>query len=459
MARPQEDAEALTEEFEDNGEKAVAGKDLFVASRNGDSGSASWAIALGLLASFAAIVVAQFLYPANLTLWFVFWVVLGSLGFVVAKQVRHISLAPPSVLALGFSFALLLVAVFGVGLLFIGGQKYAAEIHYLKGAQASRLGDVEQAIAEIQAAANANPSVDYYWRDLSQLYLTRANQVSANEALATDIRQQQAGVSVRSAINSAQQATRTAPANVANWNVQGFVYRSLIGISGAERFSITSYEKAIELEPASPFPWTELGRVYVLKAQRLAPTGPSGLATDANTEVQREEALANAVENLTKAIALKDDYAPAHYLIAVAFDQQGRSAEAVAQLEAARANAPNDIGLAFQLGVTYWQNGEFSKAEGEFERARRLNPGYANARYMLGLVYDRLGQVENAKAEFAAVSALNPANQEVKDILANLVAGRPALQGLGAIGQPPIADTPPEIIEEPTPESTEETAE
>ena len=70
---------------------------------------------------------------------------------------------------------------------------------------------------------------------------------------------------------------------------------------------------------------------------------------------------------------------------------------------------------------------------------------------MLGLVYDRLGQIENAKAEFAAVSALNPANQEVKDILANLVAGRPALQGLGAIGQPPIADTPPEISPEAIP--------
>ena len=75
----------------------------------------------------------------------------------------------------------------------------------------------------------------------------------------------------------------------------------------------------------------------------------------------------------------------------------------------------------------YYRQNELGKARDEFARAKNLNPRYANARYMLGLTYDRLGRREDAKTEFAAVLALTPDNQEVKDILANLAAGLPAL--------------------------------
>lgn len=110
--------------------------------------------------------------------------------------------------------------------------------------------------------------------------------------------------------------------------------------------------------------------------------------------------------------------------------------------------ASNDIGLAFQLGVIYYRLEELEKARDEFERAKVLNVGYSNARYMLGLVYDRLGRKSDAEAEFLVVLELNPNNQEVRDILANLEAGLPALAGIDQPGQPPIQETPPEIGEE-----------
>ncbi|MEK7090196.1 MAG: hypothetical protein AAB930_01275, partial [Patescibacteria group bacterium] len=61
---------------------------------------------------------------------------------------------------------------------------------------------------------------------------------------------------------------------------------------------------------------------------------------------------------------------------------------------------------------------------------------YSNARYFLGLIYDRKGDKPRALGEFGKIAELNPGNNEVKRIIGNLNAGRPALEG--------IAPPPPE---------------
>jgi len=411
----------------------------------------SWMLGLGTLASLVSFLAAYLLYPANIMIWFFFWVLLGGLGVFTGAKLRTISITSPA-LALVGSFLFLVVTMFGVGLLFVGGQKYAAEVQYLDGVRKSQQGDIDQAITKIISGATLNPSMDVYWRDLSQLYLARVNQIATDKGLSDEQKQQQSQVAVGNAVAAARQAVRVSPSNVANWNVQGFVYRNLIGIPGAENFAISSYEKATQLEPASPFSWTELGRVYLLQAQRLR--------NQEDTEEQQQEAFDKALENLNKATELKEDYAPAHYLIAVVYTQQDNIEEAIAKLEETKVVAPNDIGLAFQLGVMYWQQEELEKAQIEFERVKGINPNYSNARYMLGLVYDKQGEQEKAKDEFLVVASLNPDNEEVPQILTNLRSGRPALTGITP-SQPPIEEAPPEISDriEGEPGAEEETAE
>src|SRR5207247_339091 len=106
------------------------------------------------------------------------------------------------------------------------------------------------------------------------------------------------------------------------------------------------------------------------------------LVNQKGTSSQQDEALNKALDNLNKAIALKSDYAPAHYLIALVYDQQGKSEQAITKLEETVKIAPNDIGLAFQLGVIYYQKGQYDKARSHLERAKSLNPDYSNARYI-----------------------------------------------------------------------------
>ncbi len=402
----------------------------------GKNESFSWMIGLGTLASFAGIVTAQALYSFNFTLWFFFWVLLGGLGVFLGGKQRKISIAPPSFLAVAASFVFLLVLIFGVGLLFIGGQKYAAEIQYLKGARIVSQGDAKKGIAKILTAAKLNPWGDLYWRDLSQLYLNQVNQITADTKLSDDEKKSQAQTAITNATSSAKQAVLVAPSSVENWNVQGFIYRNLIGVAGADAVAIQSYEKALDLEPASPFSRTELGRVYLLQGQNFA--------SQKNMGVKQKEALGKALENLNKAVALKSDYAPAHYLIALVYDQQGKSDEAIKKLEETTQIAPNDVGLAFQLGVVYYQKAEYDKAQTQFERTKKLDENYANGRYMLGLVYDKQGDKEKAKTEFQKVASLNPNNDQIKKILDNLNSGKPALQGIQQ-SQPPVQENPPEI--------------
>jgi len=397
----------------------------------------TWMLGLGAFASLVTIIVSTLLYPSSFMLWFLFWTLLGAFAFVGAKKISHFTTATYPFLALGSSFAFLIILIFGLGLLFVGGQKYVAEAQYLKGVRASQSGDLDSAISKILSAANLNPAVDVYWRDLSQLYLTRVNQIAAIPELSQEERQQQTQTAVSNSIAAARTATQVAPANVANWNVQGFVYRTLIGIRGAEALAQEAYLKAAELEPTSPFPWTELARSKIVQAQALAL---------GEAEETRAKVLEEALENLNKALALKSDYAPAHFLTAVVYDQQGKSDEAVVKLEETKLIAsPNDIGLAFQLGVLYWQRKELDKAQSELELAIEINPNYSNARYILGLVYNAKGDSVAAKLEFSEVERLNPENEEIKKILANLENGLPALEGIQE-AQPPI-QTPPEIQE------------
>ena len=318
----------------------------------------------------------------------------------------------------------------------MGSQKYIAEIRYRQALASSAAGDLDGAINKILSAVNLNSSIDLYWRDLAQLYLLDINRISSDTGLSDEERTSKTQIALVNATTSARSSVAVAPANVANWNVQGFVYRNLIGIEGAESFAVTAYKKATELEPASPFSWTELARVYVTQAATLASAGIG--------EEAQNEAYEKALESLNRAIELKEDYSSAHYLSAVVYLRQGKTEEAIAKLAQATILAPRDVGLAFQLGVMYWQADEITKAQTEFERAKRVNPNYSNARYMLGLVYDRRGQAAEAKAEFEAVVRLNPDNLEVARIVKNLEEGKPALAGITP-SEPPIEETPSEI--------------
>lgn len=392
-----------------------------------------WGVFGGLL----SLLVAFFLYPANFSLMLLFWLLVSFCALLGSSKTWVFDLQASSARAVAAPFSAVLILILGIGLAIIYGQQYAAEVRYYQGLKAFQAGEVEKAGEFILRATNLNPSIDVYWRDLSQVFSVQLQGLFAR----TDLSQEEAASRARSLIadtvNAAGQATVVDPQNVANWNIRGFVLRSMVGIlGGAEDWALQSYEKARELEPGSPFIVTEIGRTYLAKSDVLA---------QQQKAEERAESLQLARQSFEKAIELKSDYAPAHFQIAMIHIREQKIAEAIEQLEETKLVAPFDTGLSFQLGLIYYNDGQLDKAKAELEKAVSIDPNYSNARYFLGLIADRQKDKSSAIAQFTKIEELNPDNQEIKSILANLRAGKAALEGISP-GEPPIEEKPQEQL-------------
>ncbi len=150
----------------------------------------------------------------------------------------------------------------------------------------------------------------------------------------------------------------------------------------------------------------------------------------ADAETKIKENLTKAEEQLSKAIEVKADYAPAHFELALVYSRQGKIKEAISKLEAIKVDLPNDIGVAFQLGLLYAQNKELDKAVTELLRAVELAPNFANARWYLAAIYEEQGKKDLALAQLEEILKTNPENETVK-------------QKIDALKNPPARESEP----------------
>lgn len=395
-------------------------------------------LGLGIFISFLTLTIGFFLFKSNLSLDFVYFLLMGCFVSLLYPARKEIVLKPSSLITLAITFGFTLIFIFGLGVLILEGQRYASAVSYLKGMATWQQGKTAETLKHLERAVRISPKADIYWREISQVYL----QVMSETAVRTDLSQaeitRQVQLYINSAVNAAKAASETNPNNVVNWSSRGLVYQNLIGIVGGTKdWAVSAYSEALKLEPTNPFFPTQSGISILTEASRLSQD---------KTE-EKAKLLAEAEEKFNQAIKLKADYAAAHFQLAIVYQSQGKQAEMIAQLEKAKSIAPFDVGLAFQLGLIYYQMKDFSKAQTELERAIVLNNNYANALYFLGLVYDEQGQKELAIKVFERILANNPDNGLVIQILKNLRAGEKALKGISE-EQPPIVPIKEEEQEE-----------
>ncbi|HEB13774.1 MAG TPA: tetratricopeptide repeat protein, partial [candidate division CPR3 bacterium] len=389
-----------------------------------------WGLGLGIFISFLTISTAYFFYRSNLSLDFVWFLLMASFVSLLSPIRKEVVLKASSLVTLGITFAFTLIFIFGLGILILEGQRYASAASYLKGMKDWQQEESIKAMEHFEDAARVSPGNDLYWRELSQVYLQTINEVSVRTDLSQQEITRQVQILINSAVNSSKIAIETNPQNVINWSTRGSVYQNLIGmVGGTKEWAVESYKRASELEPTNPFFPTQIGIVLLKEASLLTADGE---------KEEQNKLLVEAEGEFNKAIELKPDYAPAHFQLAMVYQAQGEGAEMIIQLERARTFAPYDVGLAFQLGLIYFQRQDYEKARLEFERAVLLNNDYANALYFLGLTYDELGESQLAIKTFERILVANPDHSLVISILNNLRAGEEALKGI-VEEEPPIA--------------------
>jgi tetratricopeptide (TPR) repeat protein/O-antigen ligase len=398
----------------------------------------SYIVTAGILIAFVVQIIGYFMYSSNLSLEFVYFVLLATFIGLVAEERKEYVLNPSSLLTLSITFASTLIFIFGLGLIILDGQRYMADIKYMNGVSEISNGDLDKGLNSLEGAVGLNPKADIYLTQLSQAYLSKLGEVINDQSLADDNRSQGAQILINNAINAAKMATDANPRNVSNWSVRGYIYQNLIGlVPGADDWALKSYDEAISLEPVSPYYPTQKGIAYMAKAS----------VTDKDDSAKKGEDLNNAKIELDKAVQLKSDYAPARFQIAMVYQAQGKTSQEVQALEDAKTSSPNDVGLLFQIGLVYYQEGSYEKAKTNLETAVNLSPNYANAMYFLGLTYSKLGQNSKAIEQFKKIAELNPDNEQIKTILSNLNSGKDALAGISqeTPAQAPVEEAPSEV--------------
>lgn len=398
-----------------------------------------WLYEVGLVSSWFLLLTAKFLYSSNLTLEFTFWILTALLAVVTAQKFWEVTLDRAPRVSLALSFLLTLGIVFLVSSFYLVGQRYAADAKFGQAVLALSKGEELQKATDLfNRAAGLNRWNDTYLSTLAQNLLAEINQEVGKEPSEEGAKKVQDLIATD--INVAKRATEISPKNSANWATLASVYQSIMAlIPGADEWAVASWQKAIELEPGNPFFYTELGKIYTSMADLTAPNLQSkDEAAKKDAETKIKELLAKAEEQFNKAISFKNDYAPAHFELAMVYSRQGKIKEAIGKLEVIQANLPNDIGVAFQLGLLYAQNKEPDKAIAELEEAVKLAPQFANARWYLAALYEEQGKKDLAIAQLEEILKTNLDNETVK-------------KKIEALKAPPLPEPAP--LPEPLPEA------
>jgi len=402
---------------------------FFIDKKHDDS---YWTVSINVFISFIVVSVGFFLFSNSVTLDFLYFFLAAAFVALTSRERKEYEVESSSLMSLGAIFIFTLCFVFGFGLLILTGQKYIAEAYYNQGLVQWQNGKSDAGLAEVEKAASYNSGSDLYFRQLSQLYLSKLAQTLNDQTLAKDKKSSNIQLFFSNAINASQMATSINPKNINNWFVRASVYQNFIGlVPGTADWSIKSYDEAIKLDPNNPYYPTQEGIVYLTEVSTLTQDQQS----------QKPDLLTKAGTQFGKAIQLKPDYAPAIYQMAMMLQMQGKTDEAIKKLVETKQYAPSDIGLAFQLGLLYYQTKDYKNAQGEFERAVGISPNYSNALYFLGLTYFNEGQNDKAITEISKVVQLNPDNKDVKNVLSNLKAGNDPFAGASTSAATPTAAT------------------
>jgi len=293
-----------------------------------------------------------FLFPPSLISWFLFFIFAAFINKEKAKQapVYQLNLAPFPPLVYGL--ALLWLAITGVSS-YLLGRAYLAEYYFKKSLDGLVKNDAKMVYDNNRLAFITNPYIERFRLQFSQVNLTIANNIlqnalekqnkqkdNQNNQLSEDDKQN-LYQAIQAAINEGKAAVALNPQKAQNWENLASIYRSIINISQqADLWAISSYQRAIVLDPQNPFYRLSLGGLYY--------------------SLNNFEEAGKLFE---QAIALKPDWPNAHYNLAWADYQRGNYKRAVSEME-------NTLSLLDPKK----NKGDYEKAKQELEEFKEKLP-------------------------------------------------------------------------------------
>jgi len=190
--------------------------------------------------------------------------------------------------------------------------------------------------------------------------------------------------------------------------------RSWQGMDEAEKY----FRAAIEKDPEFALAYVGLADRIVTEANagetegliehalELDPNLAEAYATRGFYETFHRWRWADAEADLQNSIRLKPNYGTAHQWLAILFEIQGRTDEALAEMEKAVATDPTSPNFLADLGQTYYFRREYDKARQYCQRALELGPEFKFAHDYLMSISLVTGNLDTAVDEWK-VSAVS----------------------------------------------------
>lgn len=377
----------------------------------------------GTLAAALAMLVAFFLYPFNIVLWFAFVALLALAGLAVAgAQQRTVDIEERPMWSLTASLGFIVGLIVVLTALYFTSVRYLADVRY---ATALAADTPAAAMDTMVRAIDLDSANDRYLRDASQLALAMLSEELNTED--ADDEQKTARIQnlLASSIQLAQRAVQVQPDESLNWANLGSVYQSMTGlVDDVERLAEDSYRKASELRPGDPTFDNRIGQMWLSRADIISSVlQQSGGSAELRTQAQ--DALGKAEESFKQAIEKSSTYGLAIYNLGAVYDRQGKVDEAIKQLEIIAPYNANEPSLMLELGLLYLRAGNKTNAQAAMQRAVLLAPDYANARWYLALLLEDAGDIEAALVQLREIEKNNPDSEVLKQKIQQLTAVPP----------------------------------
>ena len=180
--------------------------------------------------------------------------------------------------------------------------------------------------------------------------------------------------------------------------------RELTGNTPTEsiRTAVSLYTQARDADPS-----------FAVARGRLAIALMNAAGTYDTTQARREQARLEA----ESALRLEPKLSEAHHALASYWGANGRDiGKAIAELEAALDDSPNNAGLHVSLATAFLFLGRWDEAIAAYERAMRLDPRDPTAPWRAALTYLRLRRDEDAMRAFDRASELAPSDHMIRVI-------------------------------------------
>lgn len=350
---------------------------------------------------FVGAILSQIFFYQNMVLGGIFWLALGISANFSDFQEKKFSIKDRPLISICFeTFAIIFLIILSMGA-FFGIKFYKADLKYARGINAS---EIDKKISFFGEAIKSNRYQSQYQIAMSQALIIKLGQEIARTDISSEEKQKILAAYLDILNQYAKNAVSVSPNQIMTRQNLANIYRDFIGIAGgAEEWAITSYNKAIELEPKNPVLYVERGKVYEASNKK----------DEARSDFEKAKEIAPSYPAATLALALLEE-------------KEGKNEKAISLLEDFLNKFLNRYGfsvsadIVFNLGRIYYNNDQIDQAIDILEVARLAMPQNSNILYMLGLAYQKKGNINEAKNLIEKVLELNPGNEEVKKKLEEL---------------------------------------